>query len=178
MSNDLQIKENIVVSLAYTLTVDGSTEDSAGADSPLVYLQGHGNLISGLERELEGMKVGEKKSVLIQPEDGYGRFDPEQVVDLERSLFGESYPVQVGGHVHLQDDANHHFEATIKAVTDSTVTVDLNHPLAGKELLFDVEIVDLREATEDEIQMGFIPPAGFSGGCGGSCSSCGGGCGH
>ena len=102
-------------------------------------------------------------------------YDPESVIQLERSLFSDSYPVSVGGTVHLQDEANHHFEAKVVAIDDATVTVDLNHPMAGKELLFDVEIVDLREATADELEMGFVPPSGFSGGCSGcaGCSGCG-----
>lgn len=175
MSEELSVKTNVVVSLAYQLTVDGASADHAPTEAPLVYLQGRGNLIVGLERELEGMKVGETKSVLISPEDGYGEYDPESVIQLERSLFSDSYPVSVGGTVHLQDEANHHFEAKVVAIDDATVTVDLNHPMAGKELLFDVEIVDLREATADELEMGFVPPSGFSGGCSGcaGCSGCG-----
>ena len=167
MSDELSVKTNVVVSLAYRLTVDGVSADHAPAEAPLVYLQGRGNLIVGLERELEGMKAGESKSVLISPDDGYGEYDPEAVIQLERSLFGDSYPLSIGGTVHLQDEANHHFEARVVAIDEAAVTVDLNHPMAGKELLFDVEIVDLREATADE-------PAGGCGGCSchGGCSGC------
>lgn len=174
MTNELAVKENMVVSLAYELTVDGDTVDQASEERPLVYLHGRGNLIPGLEREIEGMKVGESRYVKVAAADGYGEFDQEAIIGLDRTLFADPESLQLGSTVHLQDEANQYFEARVLKVDDTTVTVDLNHPLAGKELTFDVKIADLREPTPAEISMGFVPQGGCcaSGGCAG-CSGCG-----
>lgn len=177
MSNELTVKQNVVVSLAYTLTVDGEIADQSPVESPLEYIQGRNNLISGLESQIEGLKTGDKKSVVVAPADGYGTYDEEAVISLDRAMFGDSYPLAVGNGVHLQDDANNRFEARIVSFNDKEVVVDLNHPMAGKELHFDVEIVSLREPTKTELDAGFIPPAGYSSCGGSSCSSCCSGCG-
>jgi FKBP-type peptidyl-prolyl cis-trans isomerase SlyD len=157
--------------LAYTLYVENAVEDSASASAPLEYIQGHGNLISGLEKELEGMAVGEKKNVTIAPKDAYGEYDPEALIELERSLFPADFPIEKGRMVPLEDDEGNHLHSYIQEWNDSTVTVDLNHPMAGKTLVFDCEIVSLRPGTEEEIKAGSIY---LDDGCGcDDCSSCG-----
>ena len=101
MSEELVVAKDIVVGLAYTLYVDNAIEDSASVSEPLEYIHGHGNLISGLEKELEGMKVGEKKTVTVSPEEGYGEYDPENVIKLERSLFPADFRIGKGVMVPL-----------------------------------------------------------------------------
>ncbi len=173
MNENLTVAKDIVVGLAYTLYVEGAVEDSAPTSDPLEYIQGHGNLISGLEKALEGLKVGDKKNVTVEPEEAYGEYDPENVITLERSLFPAGFPIEKGRMVALQDDEGNHVHSYITEWTDDTVTVDLNSPMAGKTLVFDCEIVSLRPGTEEEIEAGGV---GLDGGCGCDCSSCGHNC--
>ena len=171
MSDNLTVAKDVVVGLAYTLYVENAVEDSAPATDPLEYIHGHGNLIPGLEKALEGMKVGEKKQVTVEPEEAYGEYDPESVIVLERSLFPEEFVLEKGRVVPLADEDGHHFHSFILDWTDDTVTVDLNAPMAGKTLVFDCEIVSLRPGTEEEIAAGSI---NLDEGCGcDDCSSCG-----
>ena len=172
MSEELVVAKDIVVGLAYTLYVDNAIEDSASVSEPLEYIHGHGNLISGLEKELEGMKVGEKKTVTVSPEEGYGEYDPENVIKLERSLFPADFRIGKGVMVPLADDEGHHYHSFILEWDDDSVTVDLNPPMAGKTLVFDCEIVSLRPGTPEEIEAGSIYLS--EGGCDcGDCSTCG-----
>ena len=171
MSENLTVGKDVVVGLAYTLYVENAVEDSASTADPLEYIHGHGNLISGLEKALEGMKVGDKKQVTVEPEDAYGEYDPEQVVELDRSLFPAEFPIEKGRLVPLEDDQGNHIHSYILDWNDDTVTVDLNSPMAGKTLVFDCEIVSLRPGTEEEIEAGSIY---LDDGCGcDDCSSCG-----
>ena len=171
--SELIVAKDVVVGLAYTLYVENAVEDSAPASAPLEYIHGHGNLIAGLEKALEGMKVGDKKNVTVEPEEAYGEYDPENVITLERSLFPEGFPIEKGRLVPLQDDEGHHIHSYITEWTDDTVTVDLNSPMAGKTLVFDCEIVSLRPGTEEEIAARSLD---FGGGCGCHCESCGHSC--
>lgn len=171
MSENLVVAKDVVVGLAYTLYVENAVEDSASASEPLEFIHGHGNLIIGLEKALEGMKVGDKKHVTVEPEEAYGEYDPENVIELDRSLFPADFPILKGQLVPLEDDEGHHLHSYILEWNDKTVTVDLNAPMAGKTLVFDCEIVSLRPGTEEEIEAGSID---LGGGCGcDDCSSCG-----
>ena len=171
MSENLTVGKDVVVGLAYTLYVENAVEDSAPASAPLEYIHGHGNLIPGLEKELEGMAIGEKKNVTIEPEEAYGEYDPEAVYELERSLFPADFPIEKGRMVPLEDDEGNHLHSYILEWNDDTVTVDLNHPMAGKTLTFDCEIVTLRPGTAEEIEAGSLD---LDDGCGcDDCSTCG-----
>ena len=171
MSENLTVGTDVVVGLANTLYVENAVEDSAPASAPLEYIHGHGNLISGLEKELEGMAIGEKKNVTIEPEEAYGEYDPEAVYELDRGLFPADFPIEKGRMVPLEDDEGNHLHSYILDWNDDTVTVDLNHPMAGKTLTFDCEIVTLRPGTEEEIKAGSI---NLDDGCGcDDCSTCG-----
>lgn len=171
MSDNLSVANDVVVGLAYTLYVENAVEDSAPVSEPLEYIHGHGNLITGLEKAIEGMKVGDKKSVTIEPEDGYGEYDQEGLIELDRGLFPEGFQIEKGRIVPLEDDEGNHLHSYISDWTDKTVTVDLNHPMAGKTLVFDVEIVSLRPGTAEEIEAGSIY---LDDGCGcDDCSTCG-----
>jgi FKBP-type peptidyl-prolyl cis-trans isomerase SlyD len=160
------VKNDLVVSLDYELEVDGEVIDSSSS-KPLELLQGHRNIIPGLERELEGMAVGETRKVIIAPADGYGEFDPEAFTTLERSMFPADFPLELDRSIRLRADNGQIFAARICDIADTEVKLDMNHPLAGKELHFTATIAGLREATEDELASGRV----------GGCSSCGsGGC--
>ncbi len=171
MSENLIVAKDVVVGLAYTLYVENAVEDSAPAADPLEYLHGHGNLISGLEKALEGMKVGETKKVIVEPEEAYGEYDPENVIALDRSMFPEGFPIEKGRMVPLEDDQGNHLHSYITDWTDDSVTLDLNPPMAGKTLVFECEIVSLRPGTDEEIEAGTTD---LNDGCGcDDCSSCG-----
>lgn len=170
MSENYTVGKDMVVGLAYTLFVDNAIEDNAPESAPLVYLQGHGNLISGLERALEGAKVGEKLSVTVSPEEAYGEYDEEAILPLERGLFPEDYPLAPGNPVTLLDEHDNQHTGYIVDATEKTVRVDMNHPMAGKTLVFECVIVSLRPATPEEIEAGSLT---HDDGCCSDCSSCG-----
>ncbi len=150
------VADDIVVSLDYTLTVDGQVMDSTEGDEPLQFLQGHQNIIPGLERELTGMKVGESKQVVVTPTEAYGEVDPENVIDVPRGEFPAEIPLETGTELEVKNADGEVLSATIAAVNNDTVKLDFNHPLAGKELTFDVTVTDLRAPTEEELAHGHV----------------------
>ena len=151
-----QAADDLVVTIEYTLTVDGEVIDASGEDGPLDYLQGHENIIPGLEREIAGMKIGESKKVLVTPEDGYGLVEPNAVIEVDRTEFPENVPVEIGIELEITDDQGDILFATIIEVGSKVVKLDTNHPLAGKELHFEVTVADLREASKEEIDHGHV----------------------
>jgi FKBP-type peptidyl-prolyl cis-trans isomerase SlyD len=151
-----QAADDLVVTIEYTLMVDGEVVDSSEEAGPLDYLHGHANIIPGLEREIAGMKIGESKKVMVAPEDGYGLIEPEAVLEVDREEFPDDVPVEVGIELEITDDDGDMMFATIIEVGKKVVTLDTNHPLAGKELHFEVTVVDLRAASEEEIEHGHV----------------------
>lgn len=145
-----------VVLIHYTLTDDsGKVLDSSSGGEPLAYIQGHGNLIPGLERELEGKTAGTKLSVKVSPEDGYGVRDPSLVQRVPLRSFGGT-KVQPGMQFQAQDSSGHARVVTVVGVQGDMVTVDGNHALAGQTLNFDVEITEVRDATAEELEHGHV----------------------
>lgn len=152
----MQVSENAVVSIHYTLKDDnGATVDSSIGKEPLSYLHGRKNIISGLENALTGKNVGDKLSVTIPPEEAYGNYDEALIQVLPREAFGGVEDIQVGMQFYSESPEGVQM-ITIKEVNGDQITVDANHPLAGKTLHFDVEIMDVREATEEELQHGHV----------------------
>ncbi len=152
----MQITKHKVASIHYTLTDnDGKILDSSSGREPLTYIQGIGNLIPGMEEGLEGKSKGEKLSLKISPEKGYGVEDEALTQRVPRTAFG-GQEVKVG----MQFQTNQGGVVTVTHVGLSEITVDANHPLAGVELNFAVEIMDIRPATEDEIAHGHVHGAG------------------
>ncbi len=149
-----KVADNMVVSLAYKLTVNGEVVDSADKNEPLEFLQGVGQIISGLEKAISGMTIGQSKTVTIQPDEAYGSFDPEALTEVPRDDFPTEIPLEVGVDLQVTDEDGEMLEARIVEVKKDSIVLDFNHPLAGKTLVFDVTIVDLREATEEEIAHG------------------------
>lgn len=174
----MKIEKNKWVSIHYTLTDDeGNTLDSSVGREPLGYLHGNGYLISGLERELEGKKAGDKFSVKISPKDGYGEYNKALVLDVNRSQFDTDQEIEVGMQFQVMTPAGATI-VTVKAVGPEKITIDGNHELAGKNLNFDVEVVEVREPTKDELNPHSCSGCcGEEGGCDGGCGSdCCGGC--
>lgn len=156
----MKITKNTVVSLDYTLkNNDGTVLDSSAGREPLVYLHGVGALIPGLENKLEGLEANAALNVTIQPEDGYGKRSEEMIHKVSKAGFQGDEEMQVGMQVQL-DTENGPMIATIAGIEGEEVTLDLNHPLADEILHFDVEIKDVRNATEDEISHGHVHGVG------------------
>ncbi len=150
----MTITKNNVVSLEYVLTDDsGEILDRSGADEPLEYLHGRGNIIPGLERELEGKKAGDSFSVTVAPEDAYGVRHEQLVASVPRDRFPAGDPIEVGMQFEAHDEEGVRV-VTVTGVEGDTVTLDANHPLAGMTLHFQVTVRGIREASEEEISRG------------------------
>lgn len=157
----MTIKENSAVSFHYTLTSDdGQTLDSSAGKDPLAYLHGAGNIIPGLEGALEGKAVGDAMVVAVTAAEGYGEVQQELIQEVPRDAFQGVDSIEVGMQFEAQTGQSGNIPVTVTAVTDEVVTVDGNHPLAGKNLNFDVSIEDVREATEEELEQGHVNGAG------------------
>ncbi|HKK18492.1 MAG TPA: peptidylprolyl isomerase [Opitutales bacterium] len=171
----MQIKDGTVVSMDYALRSDeGSLIDQSQPGQPLSYLHGHKNIIPGLESALEGKSVGDEVEVRVSPEEGYGEPNPalEQVVPKERFQGIEN--IEVGMQFQASTDQGP-VSVRVVDVGDEDVTVDGNHPLAGKHLNFNVTVQDIRSATEEELAHGHVHQSG--GCCGGEGEEDSGGCG-
>jgi len=154
--SSMQIAQNSVVAFHYTLTNDaGEVLDSSEGREPLTYLHGAGNIIPGLEKELEGHATGEKLQVKVSPEEGYGDVQPQLVQEVPRDAFQGVENVEPGMQFQAQTQGGP-LMVTVTQVDGDTVTVDGNHPLAGQPLNFDVEIAEVREASEEEVEHGHV----------------------
>lgn len=152
-----RVKQDVVVSLQYKLWLDdGTLLEESEADEPLVYLHGHNNIIPGLERELTGLLVGDHKKVVVRPSDAYGEYDPENVDEVDRKDLPSNFEPQEGMLLSVQDEDGHEFYAQIVEVSDDTVVLDFNHPMAGETLHFDVTVTGVREPTPEELDHGHV----------------------
>ncbi|WJW75502.1 peptidylprolyl isomerase [Thiohalobacter sp. IOR34] len=152
----MNVEDNKVVSIHYTLTnPEGETIDSSVGGEPLAYLHGASNIIPGLENALAGKAVGEKLTVTVPPEEGYGESHPEMIQTVPREAFQGVDEIQPGMRFEAES-AQGPISVVVTAVTDTEVTVDGNHPLAGVTLTFDVEITDVRDATAEELEHGHV----------------------
>lgn len=156
MVEPMKVDDGQVISMHYTLHVDGQVVDSSEGGEPLQFIQGVGHIIPGLEHELYDMKVGDSKQVVIAPKDGYGEMDAEAFMDVPRDSFPPDVPMKVGVELELRDQSDHPVYARIESIGDENVRLNMNHPLAGKELHFDVKIADIRQATDEEISHGHV----------------------
>ncbi len=163
--------ENSVVGIEYELTEAGKSEilDSNKGGMPLEFVMGKGQIIPGLEKGLEGMSEGESADILVKAEDAYGLRDEEAVQTLPKEQF-EGIELQKGMQLYGQGQNGETVQVTVVDFDDDSVTVDFNHPLAGKDLMFNVTVVSERDATPAEAQTGQVEKSGCEGG------SCG--CGH
>jgi len=149
-----------VVSIHYTLTDDaGAVIDSSRGGEPLVYLEGAGNIIPGLEKELLASEIGEKKNVKVAAKEAYGEKRDDMVIQVPRAQFPGDLLPKVGDRFRSGGDA-HSPVFTVIALQDESITLDGNHPLAGKDLSFEVEVTEIRPATEEEVSHGHVHGAG------------------
>ena len=157
---DMSIAQDQVVSIHYTLKDDaGEIIDSSPEGEPLAYLHGHGNLIPGLERELTGKRAGDKLQVTVAPADGYGEYDQALVQRVPRRTLKGLASLKVG--MRLQAQTGHGARAvTVTRIAGDLVTLDGNHPLAGKNLHFQVEVTGVRAATTAELSHGHVHSPG------------------
>lgn len=153
----MQIGKNKVATIDYTLTnAEGAVLDSSEGGEPMAYIQGIGNLIPGLEAALEGKSVGDALQVTIQPEQAYGVRDEDLVQVVDRSAFQGMRELEVGMQFHAQSDRGDTQVIWVADIDGDEITIDGNHPLAGETLNFDVKVVDVREATEEELDHGHV----------------------
>ena len=155
----MTVENGKVVSFHYTLTnAQGDVLDQS-QEHPMPYLHGAGNIIPGLEKELAGKKVGDKLTVNVPAAEAYGEYHEQLVNDVPREAFRGVDQIEPG--MQFQANTPEGVQViTVKAVNGETVTVDANHPLAGQDLNFDVEIVEVREATEEESAHGHVHGVG------------------
>lgn len=148
----MQITKHKVAAIHYTLRDnEGNVLDSSEGRDPLYYIQGIGNLIPGMEEGLEGKSKGDKLNIKVSPEKGYGELDESLVQKVPKAAFGDQ-EVKPGMRFHTDRGQ----VVTVTEVETETVTVDANHPLAGVELNFAVEVMEVRNATEEEISHGHV----------------------
>jgi FKBP-type peptidyl-prolyl cis-trans isomerase SlyD len=151
----LLISKDLVVSIHYTLTnTNGDVLDSSEGQQPLTYLHGANNIIPGLEKELTGKTEGSSLKVIVPPEEGYGPSLPEMVTQVPRDLFQGVEELAVGMSFQAQGPDGQAHMVTIAAIDGDNITVDGNHPLAGETLHFDVSVISVREASDEEKQHG------------------------
>ena len=148
------VEQDTVASVHYTGTfVDGEVFDSSEGRDPLVFLVGHGQMISGFEQEILGASAGEKREFTLTPDRAYGERDEDAVQQIERSQFPEGMELQVGMVVGAHSDQGP-IQFTIKEINEDVVTADFNHQMAGMTLRFNVEVIEVRPASEEELAHG------------------------
>lgn len=168
----MKIGDKTFVSLAYDLTVDGQVVDSTTPERPLEFVYGAGYLLPKFEQNIAGLEKGDKFQFTLPADQGYGEVVEEAVTDLPKSVFMidgaiEEGLLEVGNQIPMSTADGQHLIGVVKNVAGDKVTMDFNHPMAGKTLNFSGEIVGVREATDEDIMRGM---AAASAGC--NCSDC------
>ncbi len=162
--------DNKVVSIEYELkdAKTGEILDSNIGKEPLVYISGKGQIIPGLESKVNELSVGDKADITVLAKDGYGDVNPEAVQSLPKEQFA-GIELSEGMVLYGQGEEGETVQVTVQSFNDESVNVDFNHPLAGKDLLFSVSLLELRDATESEISSGVVGGGEDSCGCGTGC---------
>ena len=154
---NMKVGKDKVVLMHYTLKNDaGDVIDSSDGADPLPFLQGHGNIIPGLESALEGSKVGDKLEVSIKPEEGYGVRMKDAIQEIPSSALKGVDDVKVGMQLQSEDKDGNAFLVSVTKIEDDKITVDGNHPLAGQTLHFSVSIESIRKAEAEELSHGHV----------------------
>ncbi|NPA64155.1 MAG: peptidylprolyl isomerase [Epsilonproteobacteria bacterium] len=168
----MAIEDNKVVGIEYTVkdAATGEVIDSNVGHKPLEFITGKGQIIPGLEKEIKKMSLGEQADVLVKAEEAYGEKNPEAIQKLPREQF-EGIDLQKGMTLYGQGENGETVQVTVADFDDKEVTIDFNHPLAGKDLMFTVKVVSERDATPEEVMTGQVQQDEHCGS--GSC-----GCGH
>ena len=173
----MTIQDEKVVSLTYTLNVDGEVKDQATEENPLEFIYGLGYLLPKFEEYLKDKQVGDSFAFVLSPAEGYGVYDAQAVVDLPKQIFEVDGKIQeqllfVGSVIPMMNQAGGVIPGKVVEVGPEHVKMDFNHELAGKELHFSGKVVAIRDATEKELTDGLHGERA----CTHDCSSCGGGC--
>ena len=155
------IAPNKVVSLSYTLMLNsGELADEATADQPLVFIHGIGQTLPAFDDQLDGLSVGDTFSFTLSAEDGYGESSPNYIVEIPKNIFeGPDVPddiLEIGATLPMQDQDGNPMDGVVVEIGDDTVTMDFNHPLAGEALGFSGTVLDIREATQEELDHGHV----------------------
>ncbi len=151
----LTVGKDRVVRFEYVLKLDdGEVIDSSEGQEPLTYLHGHGNIIPGLERQMEGMEVGEERDITVEPEEGYGPYIEGHDLVVPLDEFPPNIKPEVGLGLLVETPDGRQVPYFVTEVSDTFVRLDPNHPLAGQRLHFKVKVVEVREATEEELAHG------------------------
>ena len=155
------IAPNKVVSLSYTLMLNsGELADEATADQPLVFIHGIGQTLPAFDDQLDGLSVGDTLSFTLSAEDGYGESSANYVVEIPKNIFeGPDVPddiLEIGATLPMQDQDGNPMDGVVLEIGDDTVTMDFNHPLAGEALGFSGTVLDIREATQEELDHGHV----------------------
>ncbi len=166
--NIMVIQKDRVVTLDYSLSdSEGEIIDSSAGADPLVYLHGNENIIPGLEKHLEGKSAGDAVKCVVPAAEGYGERDEDLIFKVGKADFGPGADIQVGMQFEAHGEEGAQI-VTVLSIDDDQVTIDANHPLAGEELHFDVKVVDVRDATAEELEHGHVHSESGCG-CGGEC---------
>jgi len=153
----MKVGKGSVVSIDYRLHLgDGNVIDASHPAQPLTYLHGEGQIVPGLEQALEGLDAGEARQVVVAPDDGYGPSDPSALHEVPRTAFPPALELQEGAEMMAQGEHGEPVPFVVRRVGLETVLVDLNHPLAGKTLHFDVMVREVREPTAQEREHGHV----------------------
>lgn len=152
----MQITDKHVVSIAYTLKDENGTILDKSDDGSFCYLHGASNIIPGLENALTGKQAGDEMSVSINPEEGYGVRDAEKLQQVAREMFPPEQDIEAGMQFHAEGPDGQTIVVTVAAVEGAQVTIDGNHPLAGVQLNFDVKIMEIRDASSEELEHGHV----------------------
>lgn len=160
----MKIENNKVVSLTYRLSENdenGALIEEVKSEQPFVFLFGGGNLIEGFEKNVRDLGVGDNFAFSVASADAYGEYNEEHIADLPIEIFLhegklDNEMVKVGNVIPLRDEQGHQFNGVVKKIGLETITMDFNHPMAGKNLYFKGEVVDVRDATEEELSHGHV----------------------
>jgi FKBP-type peptidyl-prolyl cis-trans isomerase SlyD len=151
----MKIEKGMVVTIEYTLKdQQGTVWESSNGDEPWVYLHGFGGIIPGLEPELEGKQVGDQLQVTLSPEQAYGAYEHDLANTIPRSAFSDIENLHEGMRLSAQTNEGETHTVVVTQITEDTVTIDANHPLAGQSVLVDIEVKAIRPATADELNHG------------------------
>jgi len=151
----MKVSKDCVVSLEYRLHLgDGKVVDESEPGQPLAYIHGRGQIVPGLEGQLDGLSAGDAKQVVVAPAQGYGEHDVRGLQEVPRTMFPPGAPLEPGQSISAQTADGDVIPITIRELKGDSVVVDLNHPLAGKTLHFDVKVKDVRTATAEEMEHG------------------------
>jgi len=151
-----RIQDGVVVSLAYRLTVDGEEIARTDDGEAMEYLHGAENIVPGLEKALTGRKIGDQFAVTLQPDEAYGDYDDENIEELDRQDVPDAETLEKGMVIEVEDEEGFVYLAFVRDLTADTVVLDYNPPLAGKTLTYEVEVLALREADDEELAHGHV----------------------